>query len=220
MGAVGRSQFTSASDILASIMLVTPGAIIGGSVVAKTGKFQWPLWIGLAMMVAGMGSWSSLTPTSSLSKQIGLQVINGLGTGIVWVVNPIVAQSGQPDHLHSTAINLVSFFRTLGQTCGIAFGSTIFQNQFNKKVRTGLANRTIVPPYIVEGQDAESAFDVIATFPASIIASYRKLYADSLRSVWYTAMALGMVAIVSSLFVKHANLNRGLTTRQNFHESR
>lgn len=176
------------------------------------------LCLGLTLIAIGGGSLVSLTSSSGLGHQVGLQLILGAGIGLVYSSYPIAAQAGQPDHLHGVAINLVTFFRTLGQTFGIAISATIFQDEFDRHINTYIANGKINQAVLIRGQDAEGAFSLIETFPADIVTIYRQVYSDSLHNVWYTLMAVGIFALLMSLLAQRGNLNRGFTTKQRFRE--
>jgi hypothetical protein len=204
---------------MAALMVMPPGSMIGSVLIIVTKDFRVALWLGLTMSVAGIGALPSLSPSTSEAQRAGLQVILGLGLGMIFPAIALAAQLGQPDDLHGPAVNLVAFFRTMGQTFGLAIGATIFQNTFDKKIQP-LIKDGVLGKYIITGQEAEGAFSVLTTFPAEVVEIYRMVYAETVRNIWYTTVALVAVALVFSMTAKASEIEKRFTSRQRFEEKK
>ncbi|KAL1859007.1 hypothetical protein VTK73DRAFT_7711 [Phialemonium thermophilum] len=202
--------------ILLPTALMTPVfGIVCGVLIKATRQFRLIMLLGCAAATAGLGSFISLSPSSSTALQVGLQVILAFGIGFVYVSGNITLQATLPDHLHSPGLNLMTFFRTMGQCFGIAVSAAVFQSQFKEKVNDHLRNGTLDPSLVITSKDAESAIaSILHSFPPTTLDVYALIYRDALRAVWYVAMALAAVATISSVFTQHGSLDRGLTTSQ------
>jgi fucose permease len=193
-------------------VIVSPFAYIAGAVMAKKKKLRSLLWAGWALTVGGLAAFSTLSPSSNLGEQIGWQVIVAGGVGFLYSTIALLCQAGQPDELQSIAINIFTFFRSLGQTFGIAVGGVVFQNKFGQEV----ADHNVPVAYRIPSRDTESAFAVIGAFPADVGRDYRQIYAKSLQTLWYTGVGVAAVALLTSLLVRSASLDRGMSSKQRF----
>jgi hypothetical protein len=195
--------------------------VISGIITTKTQDYRIPLYLGLIMLIAGLASLTSLSPYSGLGKQIGLQIIGGFGLGMILPSIALAAQLGQPDHLHTGALNLVTFFRTFGISLGIAIGATVFQNSFDHEVEKHIAMGDLAGPPKIQASDAEAASILVKDLAVEIAEIYRNIYSDALRNIWITSVTLLGVALVVSLAAqKYTTNGRGLTSKQHFRERR
>jgi hypothetical protein len=204
---------------MAALMAMPPGSMVASALIIATKDFRVPLWLGLAMSVAGIGALPSLSPSTGTAQREGLQVLLGIGLGLIFPAMALAVQLGQPDDLHGPAVNISAFFRTMGQTFGLAIGVTIFQNTFDVKIQ-GFIKEGVLGKYVITGQEAEGAFSVLRTFPAEVVEIYRKVYAESVRNIWYTTVALVAVALVFSMTAKASGIEKRFTSRQRFEEKR
>lgn len=204
--------------LLAILAVLPVASVISGILTLKSGDLRVSLWAGFILWAAGTGSFLSFTSSTSVAQFEGLQVLFGWGLGLVYPSITVLGQVGQPDELHTVAINLVYFFRTLGGALGVAIGGTIFQNRWQTLVDRRIANGDISPTNAIRGQDAEAAFDSISGFPANVARTYRLIYGQSLKPVWYTCMALVLVGLATTLVIRPTNLNKGYTSNQRLKE--
>lgn len=206
--------------LLASLVTVPAAATISGVLSVKLHDIRLSLWIGFAMCAAGMGAFASFTSETTAASTEGIQVLFGFGLGLIYPSVTILSQVGQPDELHTIAMNLVYFFRTLGATLGVSISGTILQNRWNTLVDRQAVIGDIDMARLIRGQDALTAFDSIAMLPQGLVSMYRQVYGESLQAVWYTCMSLLLVCWLASLTLKPTNLDRGHTSSQRFQERR
>lgn len=212
LGAQRFGLLHSAVDTMPVTVIVSPFAYVAGAVMAKSKKLRFLLWAGWVLTVGGLAAFSTLSSTSNKGEQIGWQVLVAGGVGFLYSTTALLCQAGQPDELQSIAINIFTFFRSLGQTFGIAVGGTIFQNRFGREVQ----EFNLPSTFHIRAQDAESAFAVLGTFPENVVMIYRQIYAKSLQTLWYTSVGVAGVALLTSLLVVSASLDRGMSSKQRF----
>jgi fucose permease len=179
-------------------------------------SFKVSLWLGWITIAVGFGLFAALNPTSNLGEQAGFQVIAGIGIGMLYLTLPLCAQSGLDDELHSVSANIVTFFRSLGSTFGLAIGATIFQNEFTKNVQKNIMSGALDASSAISGEQAEDAFSIIDSLSVAKASIYRHIYSDSLRPLWYLVMALCTVGLLTSFFTKDVSLDRGFKSTQKF----
>jgi hypothetical protein len=61
---------------------------------------------------------------------------------------------------------------------------------------------------------------VIGTFPEHVTASYRYVYADSLRTVWYVTTGIAAAGFLVSFLVRNESMDGGQQSKQAFNHQR
>jgi len=161
-----------------------------------------------------------MKPNASAGIIYGLRVIPAIGGGFLFQVPLFAVQSTTIDDDIGIATSTVTFFRSVGQAFGVAIGGTVFQNQFDRFVARRLLDGSIPRQYVVTGAEAAGAYSVIATFPEEVIRSYRYIYADALRVVWYVTTGISGLGLVASLWVRNESMDRGSNAKQSFRDKR
>jgi len=216
LAAVGRTLIIASVDLLPACLVPASGSILCGIVLSKAGNYRGPLFVGFAMGVAGMAGLTTFTPTTSSHTQEGMEALNAFAVGVVYPAISMAAQAPQPDELHSVAVNVVTFFRSLGQCFGVALGSAVFINQFDAGVSRFLASGQLDPSQVISGNDAEALATSISSLPLAISAIYRQIYSDAIQKIWYVVMTLNAISFLSLFFMRHNNLEHRLTSKQTF----
>lgn len=107
---------------------------------------------------------------------------------------------------------MFAFFRTLGQTLGIAIGGNIFQN--------ALTSRLAKQPLFAAdaawlAKDATAVVQWLRTAEeGDAKEAMRTAFTDSMRVVYIVMACFALVATATSLCVKHYDLDRALETEQ------
>ena len=145
---------------------------------------------------------------------IFLNLVPGLGTGILFSSMSIAIPASSPVKDMAFAVAFMSFFRTFGQGVGVAIGGTIFQNQLNKKLSAIPLFESLAKQY---SRDAAGLVQAIKSMPHGDERSQLvDVYADSLKVVWAVMCGLAGAGLISSLFVEEYSLAVKLDTEQGF----
>lgn len=93
-----------------------------GLAITYTGRYRWALWLGWALTLIGLALLTLLNASTPTASWIALNLVSGLGLGILWPACSFGAQAaaGTPDLPFAAA--MFAFFRVLGQTIGVAIG--------------------------------------------------------------------------------------------------
>lgn len=202
----GYSPLISGIACFPETFTVTPASIFVGVVVSKTGRYRWAIWSGWILSVLGMGLLYLLSPTTSIPAWIFLNLVAGLGLGLLFSSMNLAIQAATPQKDVGFAAAMYVFMRSLGQGIGVAVGGAVFENQFAVKLSVYpmlAGNATEL------SQDASSLVQIIKAMPdnsperAMIIDAY----AGGLQVVWAVMAGLAFVALVSSLWIEGLSLD-------------
>jgi EmrB/QacA subfamily drug resistance transporter len=99
---------------------------LAGFVISKTGRYKLQIILGAVVMVIGYFLLSKMTLDTSTAAIIRNTVIVGFGTGFMMPIVTIAVQNAVPYEVLGTATSAIQFFRSIGQTIGVAiFGSIL-----------------------------------------------------------------------------------------------
>ena len=192
---------------------ITPMSILVGIAASITGRYRWAIWSGWSLTVLGMGLLYLLGPDTSLPSYVFLNLIPGVGLGLLFSCMNLATQAAATEKYVGFAAAMYIFMRSLGQGIGVAIGGVIFQSQFAVELRRypDLAGNstTLV-------QDASALVQVIKAIPqgAAERLAIVNAYANALKVVWAVMAGLAFVALVLSFATKGLSLNAELETEQ------
>lgn len=206
------------SPILSGVALfpetftVAPSGIVIGILITVTGRYRWAIWLGWVLSTIGLGLMCLIKVTTSVYGWILLNIIPGLGLGILFPsLGYAVQASATPENL-AIAVAMFSFFRALGQAIGVAVGGVVFQNQMYKNL---LRYPALAPMASAYSQVAAGLVQVIKAMADGANKTHLKeAYTDSLRIVWAVCCAISGVALLFSLMTESYDLDRALETTQ------
>ncbi|KAL3472597.1 major facilitator superfamily domain-containing protein [Aspergillus californicus] len=169
-------------------------------VVSITGKYRWALWSGWAVSTLGLGLLYLLDAETSVPQWIFITLVPGIGLGILFSSMMLAVQaSADPSFLSVTAA-MAAFFRTLGQTVGVAIGGVVFQNRIHFEFMQRPRLASMADQWT---QDAASLVKYIQSLPHGVLRSdMESAYADALDIVWLMLCGTAGLGLVSCLFVK------------------
>ena len=214
------------SPILAGVSLfpetftVAPAAVVTGIIITQIGRYRWAIWSGWFLTTLGAGLLYLLDVHTTTVQWVFLNLVSGLGMGILFPSMAFAVQAAQRNEDLAFAVAMFSFFRSFGQSIGVAVGGTIFQNQMKKKL---LAYPLLAPMAGHYSQDAASLVQIIKAMEGDQSVQKAQLiqaYADALKVVWITMCGLAAVAGLSSLLIKGLDVNQPLKTEQGFADER
>lgn len=210
----GYSPIIAGVALFPDTFTVAPMAVFTGFMITKTGKYRWAVWSGWVLTTLGLGLNILLDVDSSVPQWIFITIVSGVGLGILFPSMQFSLQAATPPKDVGFAVAMFSFFRTFGQTIGVAIGGVIFQNQMKKKLAAyphfasqadALAkNAAALVQIIKDTPDGQNKLDL------------QTAYVESVRLIYIVLCALAAVALVSSLFVKSYSLDTGMETEQGF----
>lgn len=211
-GVKGYSAIISGVAVFPQTFTVAPAAMIVGIAVTITGKFRWALWTGWVLATVGTGLLALLKPETTVGQWIGLNLVSGLGTGMLFPSLAFAIQASVEEKYVAYGVTMFSFFRVVGQCFGVAISGVIFQNAFLSRLKDYPDLEAVAAKY---ASDAVSLVEVIKHMPEGPEKGVLvKVYTDALRIVWLSMIAFAGVGLLSSLFTESLTLDRELASEQ------
>ncbi|TKA82845.1 hypothetical protein B0A55_00996 [Friedmanniomyces simplex] len=139
-----------------------------------------------------------------------VNLVNGVGLGVLYPSLTFAVQAAVTNKDQAYGVSLFIFFRAAGQCIGVAVGGTIFSNSMKREI---LRHSSIAEFASERSAEASSLVEVMKGMEPRVAKDgLSKSFADALVVVWIGMTALSVVALISSLWKKHYNLERSLET--------
>jgi fucose permease len=182
-------------------------------IVTKSTMHRPLAWFAWFLVVVGFALMAILTRDSGTAKWLCIALVSGFGAGILYPTLSTFAYSTPRIEYKDDAVTNLAFFQSLGQTLGVALGSSILQNQLLKELRKhpilhNFALRYVKNVFILVNivRDMSGNEDVLKLQVVDI-------YVASIRVVWVVMAVLAAVAMVASLLISGREVMQ-LTTSQ------
>ena len=218
-GVLGYSPIFAGMSLFPECLTIAPIAVITGFVIAKLGDYRWALWAGWPMVTFGLGILYFLGVHTSIPGWIFLNISAGIGCGILYPsVQLAVQASANPEYI-TMAVTMTPFFRTLGQSIGVAIGGVVFQNRIKLHFANTPSLEAIAGKY---ASDASSLVEYIKSLPTESTERIEivSMYADSLTTVWAVMCGIAGVGFLTSFLVKKYSMNQELHSKQGVRKSK
>lgn len=184
-------------------------SIAVGLLITKTGRYKGFMISGLVVLLLGYLGLTMLTADSSKLALSGLLVVIGIGLGLSMQVFTLVVQNNAKRSEMGIATSAVQFFRNLGSTVGTAVLGTVMSASLQGNILNHLPVAARAKLAASGGSiDAGSALDTskIGKLPPMMLTAVRDGMADSMHSVFWTAVPFIVLAIVLTVFIKNKPL--------------
>jgi hypothetical protein len=172
-----------------------------------------PLLAGFLVYTAGLVGLATIQPDDD-TRCLIFAGLAGLGFGAPLVLIVAAVQLSTPHHLIATATAVTTSARAVGATVFTSIYSAAFGDEIGAKLPAGIAEAASkaglaadrIPAFI--GALLTKDYDALSAIPgvnsAMIEAAneaVKQAYADSVRVVYYIAIAFGVVACVACFFL-------------------
>ena len=220
LGARQHTLFKASVETLPGSAPIAISGVISNLTVAKTMRFQKQTWLAWILLTTGTGLNALMRPYSNGGILYAMRIIPAIGGGFLFQLPVFAVQSTTKGDDLGVATSTVTFFRILGQAVGVAVGGTVFQNEFDRLVNGAVSGGQIGKEFAITGAEAAGAYDDLRSFPGNVKESYRYIYADSLRIIWYVTTAIAAVGLMVSLGVRNESMDRGNNSKQRFKDEK
>ncbi|OAR02311.1 hypothetical protein LLEC1_00436 [Akanthomyces lecanii] len=196
----GKSPQSSGLSLLPLLLSNVLSVVAGGILVSRLGYFTPFAIAGSAVLVAGGALITTWTADISMGKWIGYQILTGVGLGMCLQQPAIAIQAVLREDEISIGTSALNFAVFLGGSILVTVSQTLFEHQLVKKLIK------IVPgldPARLTGSGAANLKNLVP--PAQQLEALAA-YNDSMRAIWYLALALAAVAFCASFGLEWKNI--------------
>lgn len=178
------------------------GATVSGQLITRTGIWKPYMLGGAVALILGLGLMGFTDHTTPIWHLSSYMILMGLGQGALMQNLVLVVQNTVDIRDIGTASGVVSFFRSLGGTVGIAVLGAILTTRVGTHIATGMAEAGIpVPP----GSQVGASLD-LDTLPAPILEIVRHAYGDSTGYIFVIAGVVTIITLVAVALMPHTEL--------------
>ncbi|KAK9858312.1 hypothetical protein MYU51_019321 [Penicillium brevicompactum] len=210
---LGASPSRSGVQLLPTILFMIPGAIAGGVLLSKFGRYRPLQHAGLALMVIGFGLLTLLKSDSNTGQWVGYQLIGALGTGLALPVLLPAVQAPLTDKDTAVSASAWSFIRTFGFIWGTIIATAVFNNQFD--ILAPRITDASIRNLLTGGRAYEygtKAFINSISDPVTVV-EVGSVYVDALNVVWYVSIAFSGLGFLLVFLEKEIPLRKELDTK-------
>ncbi|CAF3591051.1 hypothetical protein FGSG_11092 [Fusarium graminearum PH-1] len=188
----GKSPQDSGIALLPLLLSNVVFVIVGGILVSTIGYCN-PFAIGgSAILIVGAALITTWTADVEKGKWIGYQIITGTGMGFALQQPAIAVQTVLSEADSTVGLSVLSFLGFLSGTVFITVAQTLLQGQLDSKISQYFPNIDIEQ---LSNSGAASIRNLVSEDKMNIVLD---AYNDSMRSIWYLALAMGAASLVVS----------------------
>ncbi|MGD8486496.1 MAG: MDR family MFS transporter [Chloroflexota bacterium] len=217
----GASATESGWQIMTLLFGLIAGAIAGGIIVSRTGRWKILILAAMVVGIAGMVLLTGLDADSELPFVWAAMFLTGLGLGPITSILTAVVQSTSPPETMGVATSALTTFRQLGASIWLAIGGSYFTSVFDERL-PGELRSAGVPEELAAGLTGSSgaigpdestvigdlSVVVLAAVPAearAMVEPYVGSIVDGIHGAVSVATGnvfwIGIVAVVAALTV-------------------
>lgn len=200
--------------VMAGVLVASIGS---GQLITRYGRYKVYPIAGTALTAVGLYLLSTLgTGTSYLETSLYMLLL-GLGLGLTMQVLVLAVQNSVSHRDLGTATSVSTFFRSIGGSFGVAVFGTVFNNSLthnlNKFLPAGISGASIT------SQAGRASPAQLAKLPPAIHTAFVHAYAQTLDTVFLSAVPVVLLGFVLTWFLKELPLREKAGLLQGVDES-
>ncbi len=202
-------------------------SVIGGQVIARTGRYRWQTVIGLCLVLAAMLFLRRLQLDTPKWEISAIMVVLGLGFGMSMPTMSLSVQNAVPYQYLGVASSSSQFFRQIGSVFGIAIFAVILNSSFDAEfherltpaaeatlgasVVTALEDPTLPlnPREFAKVTESAKAREGGEAALAVAILAQKEGVAKAVRDIFTGATITAIVGIILCLLLREVPLRKG-----------
>ncbi|KZP08866.1 iron permease [Athelia psychrophila] len=198
----GASPIATGIDAFGLALTLAPSGIVVGATVAASKRYRPQMWMAWCLLLVGTGLLSILEVDTSRGTSIGIQVISGVGLGLLITTTLFPVLAPLPVSANANAVAFLIFMRSFGQVWGVTIGATILQNQLVKRLPIEFTST-----FPQGAEIAYASIDILDKLPQPLQGEVRVAFADALRVIWQVMIGVAGAGLGVSLMMKHVELH-------------
>jgi len=176
-------------------------SMVTGRIISRTGTWKRYLVAGMVAVVVGIALLGRIDATTPLRVLAVDMAVLGLGLGATMQNLVLSVQNNSAQADMGAASSLVTFFRSLGGSIGVAALGAVLTHQVSTKVGAGLTGMGLPA-------DTRQSHEIpdLATLPAPIRALFEGAFGEATGHVFLIALPFAALALVCVLFIREVPL--------------
>ncbi|WVQ81540.1 hypothetical protein IAT38_003664 [Cryptococcus sp. DSM 104549] len=201
--------------LLALQLIMAPVLFLSGKFGEITGHAKNTIIVGSCLMIVASGIFTTLTKSTSIATVVGIEVIWGVGLGLVLNIMVILIQAKYLDQpqLVPHVTNVFNFWGFIGRIVAMSTATNIFNN----KLRASLS--TIGLPVALEAQVAAAPKAVWTAVPAELRDAVLDGYASSIVKVFWVTLSFSLACLFAASHMADINLKTAAEEAKQARES-
>jgi MFS family permease len=203
----GTSPLYSGLLILPITVFQSIVGLFAGFLISYTGRYLELIWVGMTLTCLGFGLFITLSISTSLAKIVIIEIVAGLGVGLVFQPALIAFQSLVEQNDIATATALFGFVRSLSTAVSVVVGGVVFQNRMQAQYEHLLS---VLPSNVAQMFSADVAaanVPLIGTLTAAQSTVVKESYARSLSSMWIMYCSTAALGLLISMLISREQLS-------------
>lgn len=160
------------------------------------------MYLSPSIMSIGLGLMTTFDLNTHSSHWIGYQFLSGFGLGLGMQLSGLVVQRILPPPDIPIGIALMFFLQQLGGSIFATVGQTILSNIL-------VSHLSGVPGLDTSLVVNEGATNLVTIVPFKDISVVQRAYNDACRRIFFTALGLTLVALISSVGMEWKSIKKG-----------
>jgi hypothetical protein len=141
-GVLGKSTFWSGVDALPLFAGLFPFAIIGGTLLSKTGRYKPLHLIGMAIVTLSFGLFGLLNKDSSIAAWACFELLCAVGSGLMIAILLPAMQAPLDESLVTLSTGVWTFVRAFAAVWGVTIPAAVFDNECSSRA-AGLSDPSL-----------------------------------------------------------------------------
>ncbi|HEX8730794.1 MAG TPA: MFS transporter, partial [Ktedonobacterales bacterium] len=133
-GVLGASATNSGEVITPLTVSLVIGSMVGGLLVARTGRYQWLAIIGAALICVGVFLLAGMTETTSILQASVFMIAPGIGLGLYFSFTTLSVQNAIPRTRMGVGTAAMRYLQQAGNTLGVAIIGTVVNNTITSDI--------------------------------------------------------------------------------------
>lgn len=213
----GASLGQTEVDFLAFMFLLIPGSAVVGIILSKTGCYCPLHAVGFVLSTLGPGLNVLLDKDTHAGVWAMLQIADALGGSFLLPTLLPAVLASLPEKDVASTTGMYSFLRSFGYVWGITIPSIMFKNRFDA------VSYQISDPAVRSALGGGRASELstgafVQVLPQPVKSQILDAYLETLKAVWYGAMAFGATALIAVAVEKHVPLRTELGSKYGMEE--
>jgi EmrB/QacA subfamily drug resistance transporter len=226
-GVIGTNATQSGTVMIPMMVTMIGSSIVGGQIIARTGRYKLAGLLGMMVMTIGLYLLSQMGADADYLTVTRNMIILGIGMGPTMPVFTLASQNAVKISQLGVVTSLTQFARSMGSTIGVALFGAILTNQFTPAFHEALVQDVVdqVPPQVLAQFDNPQVLlspDVSAALHQQVLALgangtllFNELYSAiqvglvaALHDVFLLGAILGVFGVIAVLFIKEIPLRK------------